>query len=110
MSVSYILAMLMSIVMGGKTLALFQRPNRAGKKQKQTTNNSGKSLHNKWKPYTSTTQFFQVESLRRVVEIFNSPSAIKTTLNHCASLKPNPTAGLIRQNSTTKRDKPVRIK
>lgn len=109
-STSYFLAVLMSIVMGGKTLALFQRPSSARNKQEKTTNNSDKALHNKWELYNLMAGPFQVECLKPVVVVFQTPIAINTTLNHCASEKPKPTAGLMRQNSTTKRDRPARIR
>ena len=39
-----------------------------------------------------------------------SPSAISRELTNWASLKPSANGGLIRQNSTTKREMPARIK
>jgi hypothetical protein len=38
------------------------------------------------------------------------PNIINARLNHCASLRPNARGGLMRQNSTTKRAIPPRIK
>jgi hypothetical protein len=40
----------------------------------------------------------------------NSPSTISSELTNWASLRPSANGGLIRQNSTTKREKPARIK
>lgn len=103
----------MVIIVRGErdSIADRQRRRNTPKRQQQTANYGTQPLHSlAAKDSALRPRYFQEPFFGNGRTSIVAPTSIKAILNHCASLKPNPIGGFMRQNSTVKRDKPAKIR